>query len=313
MEAPADQAASDRGYNIHDFNVVIYAAPPEPCSPTGERGGLRVHLYGHTTVKTLVHELGHRLGLGHGHALACFDASGNPVTLSANCGTNEYGDDTNAMGSGHGIYSAIQLASLGWLPSLVQDVPQSGGGYVLQPLDTLAGGAPLTRALRIQDGPTILWVEYRQPGVLDSNADTQGVFIRLQRPDDSGPYGSFLLDVTPGGGLANLRVGASWTNPLGAMKITVDSADASLAHITVTNPSPFVPNVLSLDDDNAQNAIRAAGLTVGSIHMTANCAQPLGFVLTQNPRGGTQVPGGTPVNLTESTGSRANGKPCLIE
>ena len=82
MEVPADQAASDLGYNISNFNVVIYAAPPEPCPATGDLGGLRVHVYGHAAVTTLIHELGHHLGLDHGHALMCFDGSGNPVTLS---------------------------------------------------------------------------------------------------------------------------------------------------------------------------------------------------------------------------------------
>jgi beta-lactam-binding protein with PASTA domain len=40
---------------------------------------------------------------------------------------------------------------------------------------------------------------------------------------------------------------------------------------------------------------------------------PRGDVVIQNPQPGAQVPRGTPVNLQESTGRKANGKPCVIE
>jgi serine/threonine-protein kinase len=119
--------------------------------------------------------------------------------------------------------------------------------------------------------------------------------------------------MSPSGGSSDLPAGASWTNPLGYMMITVDSADASSAHITVTNTMPIVPSVLSVDDAPARSIITAAGLTVGAVTWTASCAMPRGDVVIQNPQPGAQVPRGTPVNLQESTGRKANGKPCVIE
>jgi hypothetical protein len=79
----------------------------------------------------------------------------------------------------------------------------------------------------------------------------------------------------------------------------------------VTPATVAVPNVLSEDNTSARNAITAAGLTVGSVSMVANCTASFGVVLNQNPNGGVQVAPGSAVNLTESTGKQANGRPCI--
>lgn len=73
-----------------------------------------------------------------------------------------------------------------------------------------------------------------------------------------------------------------------------------------------VPDVLSFDNTSARAAITAAGLTVGSVTKQANCTLSAGGVLTQNPGGGAQVPPGSSVHLTESTGKQANGKHCVV-
>ena len=47
--------------------------------------------------------------------------------------------------------------------------------------------------------------------------------------------------------------------------------------------------------------------------MTPDCTLSAGDVLSQSPLSGAQVAPGTPVNLTESTGMKAGGKPCITE
>jgi beta-lactam-binding protein with PASTA domain len=74
-----------------------------------------------------------------------------------------------------------------------------------------------------------------------------------------------------------------------------------------------VPNVYSYDDGSARAAITDARLVVGSVTKTPNCTLPRGDVVTQGPAGGTMVTLGSSVNLVESTGKQANGKPCIIE
>src|SRR5262249_42899804 len=80
----------------------------------------------------------------------------------------------------------------------------------------------------------------------------------------------------------------------------------------VTPATVALPSVLSQGDQDAQNAIAAAGLTVGPITMRANCDEPHGAVLIQNPDPGVQVPPGTSVSLVESTGRQPNGHLCVI-
>ena len=71
-----------------------------------------------------------------------------------------------------------------------------------------------------------------------------------------------------------------------------------------------VPNVLSWDDFSAQNAIRAAGLAVGTISWDNRCLAERGAVLVQSPNGDTQATPGSAVNLTESSGRTPQNKPC---
>jgi beta-lactam-binding protein with PASTA domain len=71
-----------------------------------------------------------------------------------------------------------------------------------------------------------------------------------------------------------------------------------------------VPDVLSLDDTSAQNAIVTAGLTVGTISWDSRCLAERGAVLLQSPDSGTQATPGSVVNLTESSGHDSRNKPC---
>jgi hypothetical protein len=122
--------------------------------------------------------------------------------------------------------------------------------------------------------------------------------------------------------------------PPGALGHTTNCPGSSSGKIVATDPAaglrePFglpvsltvcdtpatvpVPNVMGFDDQSAQNTIRAAGLTVGSVTMEADCSASFGDVLRQNPGGGTTAATGSPVSLVESTGRQANGKPCVID
>ena len=73
----------------------------------------------------------------------------------------------------------------------------------------------------------------------------------------------------------------------------------------VINPTVTVPDVTGEDDASARSDITAAGLTVGTITLKADCTVPRGTVLSQSPAGGTTAPFGARVNLTEATRSGA--------
>ena len=84
--------------------VVYYFSRITPCIDSNGRdwagkgggGSNRVFLNGDTTPRTVLHELGHNLGLRHAGALTCSDGL---VPLAADCGDNEYGDTFSAMGN----------------------------------------------------------------------------------------------------------------------------------------------------------------------------------------------------------------------
>jgi serine/threonine-protein kinase len=65
---------------------------------------------------------------------------------------------------------------------------------------------------------------------------------------------------------------------------------------------PSVPDVVSLSQAAATNAILIAGLSVGSISNAPDGIIPAGSVISQNPTAGTSAAIGSPVDLVVSSG-----------
>ena len=66
-----------------------------------------------------------------------------------------------------------------------------------------------------------------------------------------------------------------------------------------------VPNVVGKTQTAAQNAITAAGLTVGIVTQVYSATVPAGSVISQNPAAGTSVLSGTVVSLVVSKGKQS--------
>ena len=100
---------------------------------------------------TLVHELGHNLGLEHAYGVVCRH-DGRRVALagsgeSGTCLPVEYGDSWDAMGHSTGFYSVPALVRLGWAGK-IQSVHRSGT-YALA---DVARARTANQALRIRVG-----------------------------------------------------------------------------------------------------------------------------------------------------------------
>ncbi len=78
---------------------------------------------------------------------------------------------------------------------------------------------------------------------------------------------------------------------------------SAVALVVSTGPAPVtVPNVVGLTQAAAQTALTKAGLTVGTVTSTNSQTVPIGRVISQSPAPGTNVAGGSPVNLVVSLG-----------
>jgi hypothetical protein len=171
---------------------------------------------------TLVHELGHNLGLEHAYGILCRQ-DGRRVAISAHCLPVEYGDSWDAMGHSRGFFSAPELVRLGWA-GRVRKV-QRPGTYRLA---DVAHAHAADQALRVRQGRTTYWVEYQAQHSPEVGRTIPGVMIRRQV--GHGPVE--IIDASPGnptgisypdGDLTNaaLPVGSSLTTPHGIRFTTV--------------------------------------------------------------------------------------------
>ena len=327
--------------NLEEFGAVVYyfdkvdtCANPNPYAPHGAAGwgdppaqSNRVWLNGFSNLREAVHELGHNLGLYHSGSQTCKDLRGNPVPLSNNCEGDEYGDAFSAMGDHlNDGYSPSQLAQLGWNDGRVTTVTASAATTHIVLTAPEVSPAGNIQAVRLIDhsaahpAATTLWLEYRRPafqtstgGILDT-IFTDGLLVRREQASPAGnlPGSPFLLFMNHSEFPSifttikhpNMFVGQTWADPLGSMQITLDSADATSAHLTI-RPAIIsmvhVPNIQFIPVDAAQRAITAAGLVTGTVSTEQDtvCADA-GNVIRQTPAPGTMVTPGSHVNFVSA-------------
>ena len=257
ISIPADLLAASRGRNPFLYNKVVYYLPHLGCPTTEGQvdrvGGQKAYILANPNKAqdrlTILHELGHLLGLHHADGRGCHVPGhpDQPVTLSTECTPVEYAAPMSVMGDGRAGtlagFAASQRALLGWLTGRTIDVRPSRGiqSVNLSPIEltTVEPGRSIVQAIRITDNGMTLWVELRQPvGVDTDDVPFPGVYIYQELGGDAHSY---LLDMTPGSLPAvfdyvdaGLLPGRTWVNPLGDLAITVQSVDSASAAIRIT-------------------------------------------------------------------------------
>ncbi len=298
----ADAIAQNSGLVLSQFDAVLYYFSAVPQCPWGGLSSGHSVWLNNASEMGVFHELGHTLALSHGQALACWDEAGHAVALSGNCEVISQGDPHNIMGSGIGGLSAIMRFDVGWMNGRIVDVSQAGGSFTLEPLEVSTPGA---QALRVTDGSTTLWLEYRQPIGLDGQWGSDwdfGILVYEQIPNVG--LGSFLMDMTPtssnGFRDAAMLAGTSWVDPLGMLRITVNSTSATAASVTIAPNLAVVPDIVGLNRVSAAGALSAAGLMLGyeRDRVITDCSDGVGQVLSQTPAAGSLALIGTAVNFT---------------
>jgi PASTA domain len=260
-----------------------------------------------TSLLPIEHELGHHEGLGHGNFLRCY-AGGQPVSVSGECKTFPYGDPYTAMAKEPRAFGAIHANKLGWLNGQFFDVTAGDftRSFLLRPF---TDPAHAERALRLHDGGTTYWLEYRTAIGVDEE-----MYCRCSSMDglvvhrEPAPGVSELLDMTPGSFNENegktdsadapLPVGRSWVLPSGEMKVTLNSMGSAGASVTLATRRVTVPNLIGLGVDRAAAIVADAGLWSRGFHpVIDHTCNLIGVVATQQPSPGTRALAGTEVSL----------------
>ena len=191
--------------------------------------GKRVLLNGSVNASTIAHELGHNLGLRHGHAWKPTGSS--PIQPAEHV---EYGDPFDVMGSAYnttsGHFSVPKKRALNYITDENVQTVSVSGQYRLYRHDATIGIN--TVALKIDAGGAYdYWLEYRRDVAPVLSAYAKGVgngvlihWNKVPSFTQAGAPGTYLLDMSPGspGGMNDsaLVVGQSFYDPSYQIRLT---------------------------------------------------------------------------------------------
>ncbi|MGH7289523.1 MAG: Ig-like domain-containing protein, partial [Myxococcota bacterium] len=245
----ANQAAEATGLDVSSYDRLVYAFPHANCfwSGRGSIGGSPSEALFNGflgDLGTVVHELGHNLGLHHSRSLDC---SGG--VLGGECTSNEYGDFFDVMGGLVMHFNAFQKERLGWLGSGSSPPLTSvgaSGTYAIGSYEPAKSEPKALKILRSVDAltgqHTFFYVEHRQAFGFDAIMSDQrfannldGVLVHLGT--ESGH--TFLLDMTPASQLYDwrdpaLHVGESFVDPETGIQITTVTVEGAGATLSVS-------------------------------------------------------------------------------
>jgi len=196
-------------------------------------------------------EPGHNLGMMHSNTITCSGASFSS-SVGSSCTIKEYGDKLTPMGSGCHQLNAYEKWYMGWLSGCnAVKVTASGTFNLVPPESQCPGGIqvlqiPLPAAQQVQDpegdNDTLAdyYVELRAPGGTFDTALAPGVYVYAADalPTTSTAGHTYILDMNPQTTAFDpLSQGKTYTDPGGAISITLMSVGATGATVQVTVPN----------------------------------------------------------------------------
>lgn len=250
----ARQRAKAVGVDASRYQRLMVMMPQCHARSWGQMPGNVTWILSIPARSTIVHELGHNLGLHHANSLQC-GYGGIAVPVGGWCKREEYGDRWDEMGSSTGQFSVPILKKLGWAGNIVT-VTKSGHWDLAAAEDSGDG----IQALKIRAGGKDYWVEYRRDSSVTSSGNARpGLIVRRS----GGPGGAFdIIDGFPGdpdpwtlGDNADLVNAATHTEvpiktPEGIEIVLLSAEGDPTASVWVTipgSPAPSAPVITSIE------------------------------------------------------------------
>ena len=233
--------------------VALTRSPDCPYSAIGDTPGRSLILTGYSPTSeasrlTLLHELGHNLGLPHSSGYAGSVLSSTPATRALSSQVIEYGAMADVMGSRGAVsrLSAASLAALGWGDG-VSEIPDEAAGTFVTALPEVSRPGP--DAVVVDDpvsGTRYSFTYLYAPRQVAPGLPVAGLGVYLHEVRSGGTspadYGrsSFSLWMPWEGhdSGSSMGIGAgpgtSWVSPTGAFSMTVKALERGSAHIEVS-------------------------------------------------------------------------------
>ena len=281
----ARRALARAGYHPQRYNRLMLLT--EQCNAAvsvGQQSGqLSWIRFRDPGMATLVHELGHNLGLQHAYGVVCREGDLR-VPLGGRCRRVQYGDSWDAMGHSNASFSVPVLARLGWAGRVA--TASTSGSFRLA--DVEHSGRHLQGVRIPVGGGVTYWVEYQPEHSPQIGRSIPGVTIRRQV--GHGPVE--ILDASPGNpsafgfpdrDLSNpaLPVGGSITTPEGVRLTTVPGGGDVRSVARRRSPaepptrlSGALPRRLAAPDDHGQ-IVLGYRVTAHRAEPSCSCAAPL--------------------------------------
>jgi hypothetical protein len=216
------------------------------------------------------------------------DADGKPDTLTANFGT---------------------YSSIGNTVSVLRNTSTSGSLSFAAKVDFTTGYGPHGLAIGDINGDGWLDLAAAAYGSLTGDGTTVSVLrntISVALPDVVGLTQAAAEQAITGAGLTVGTIIQAYDNTVPAGNVVSQNPSAGSAVppgstvdlVVSLGPEPVpVPDVVGLTQADAEQAITAAGLTVGTIIQAYDNTVPVGNVVSQNPSAGSAVAPGSTVDL----------------
>ena len=235
------------------LGVASSGSPDRPSRDTWYNGS--------TTCVVLVQEPGHNFGMMHSSTMRC-RTDGQPSTFNdtpqGNCTHSEYGDPYDPMGRACRHMNGYHKAFQGWFGKCNMVEVKASGTFTVNPIELPCDGVqvlqipmPKSRSFNRSggggpSGPTVLthyYVELRAPHGFDQINPPIAPTVQVRASGDirmrnQRGFHTWVMDMNPAttNAIEGLATGGTFTDPMGGIKITVESLDAQKASVKVEIP-----------------------------------------------------------------------------